>query len=76
MKIENKKLPPLWILLLFTLFVILDVLFDITGFIKNSFISRSVSGGLIGFILPFYLIPGTISFTYEIYLKYSNSKNE
>lgn len=76
MKIENKKLPPLWILLVFTLFVILDVLFDITGIIKNTFISRSISGAMIGFILPFYLIPGTINFTYEIYMKYFNNENE
>lgn len=61
---------------MFSLFVFLDALFDILGIVNNSFISRSVTGALIGFVLPFYLIPGTINFLYEIYIKYFNNNNE
>lgn len=71
--IENKKLPSIWILLVVSLFVLLDAVLDISGIIKNTFISRSVSGALIGFLLPFYLIPGTINFANEIHIKFLNS---
>lgn len=71
--IENKKLPSIWILLIVSLFVFLDAVLDISGIIKNTFISRSVSGALIGFLLPFYLIPGTINFANEIHIKFLNS---
>jgi len=64
------KLPSIWILFMFSLFIFLDAFFDILGIVTNSFISRSVTGALIGFVLPFYLIPGTINFANEIYVKY------
>jgi uncharacterized membrane protein len=66
---ENKKLPSIWILLLFALLIMLDAVLDIFGILKNTFISRSISGSLIGILLPFYLIPGTINFTNEIFKK-------
>ncbi|MFA5012788.1 MAG: DUF2085 domain-containing protein [Ignavibacteria bacterium] len=71
--IENKKLPSIWILLIVSLFVFLDAILDISEIIKNTFISRSVTGALIGFLLPFYLIPGTINFANEIYIKFFDS---
>ena len=70
--IDNKKLPSIWILLIISMFVFLDAVLDIFGIFKNTFITRSVSGVLIGFILPYYLIPGTINFANEIRLKYFN----
>lgn len=71
--IDNKKLPSIWILLIVSLLVFLDAVLDISGILKNTFISRSVSGALIGFLLPFYLIPGTINFANEIHLKFLKS---
>lgn len=68
--IENTKLPPLWILLLFSLFLFLDAVLDISGIFANTFLTRSISGGLLGFILPFFLIPGTLNFANEIRNKY------
>jgi hypothetical protein len=39
------------------------------GILKNTFVSRAVTGSLIGIILPYYLIPGTVNFANEIYVK-------
>lgn len=68
--LENTKLPPLWILLLFSVLILLDAVLDISGTLKNTFLTRGVSGFLVGFILPFYLIPGTLNFANEIRNKY------
>lgn len=69
--LENKKLPSIWILLLFALLLFLDAVLDALGILKNTFISRAITGSLIGFLLPFYLIPGTVNFANEIYDKLS-----
>jgi len=65
----NNKLPSVWILLLFALLLFLDAILDYLGILKNTFFSRSVTGSLIGILLPFYLIPGTVNFANEIYVK-------
>lgn len=70
--LENKKLPPIWILLIVSLLVFLDAVLDIFGIFKNTFATRTISGALIGFVLPFYLIPGTLNFANEIRIKYFN----
>ncbi|MFZ1461597.1 MAG: hypothetical protein WAU38_12445, partial [Ignavibacteria bacterium] len=44
----------------------LDVLLDIAGVVKNSFFSRSATGLLTGFVLPFFIIPGFVKFFYEV----------
>ncbi len=73
--LDNKILPSLWILLLFALLLFLDAVLDTLGILKNTFISRAITGSLIGFLLPFYLIPGTINFVNELYDKLSNKLN-
>ncbi len=73
--LENKKLPSLWILIIFALLLFSDAALDALDVIKNTFISRAVSGSLIGVLLPFYLIPGSINFANEIYDKYQNKLN-
>ena len=70
-KLDNKKLPSIWILLLFALLIFLDAVLDIFGILNNTFISRTISGSLIGWLLPFYLIPGTVNFANEMYVKLS-----
>ncbi|MEO8663859.1 MAG: DUF2085 domain-containing protein [Ignavibacteria bacterium] len=44
----------------------LDVILDSIGLLSNTFFTRSVTGFLIGFVLPFYLIPGFVKFFYEV----------
>jgi uncharacterized membrane protein len=69
--LENIKLPSLWILLLFALFLFLDAVLDYLDILKNTFVTRAITGSLIGVLLPFYLIPGTVNFANEIYVKLS-----
>ena len=67
-KLENKKLPSLLFLIIPVMLLILDVFSEILGIFRNSFLTRSITGALIGFVLPFYLIPGFINFFNELYL--------
>ncbi|MCU0372221.1 MAG: DUF2085 domain-containing protein [Ignavibacteria bacterium] len=72
--INNLKMPPLWFLIAASVFMVLDVFLDIGGIFSNTFISRAITGGIIGFILPFYLIPGTMNFANEVFHKYTGYK--
>lgn len=67
-------MPPLWFLLTASAFLVFDVFLDIGGIFSNTFISRAITGGIIGFILPFYLIPGTMNFANEVFNKYTGNK--
>lgn len=58
--------------MIISVFVFLDAVLDMFGIFENTFITRSVSGVLIGYILPLYLIPGALNFANEIRLKYLN----
>lgn len=51
----------------------LDVILDWTGILKNTFLTRSVTGFITGFILPFFLIPGFIKFFSELNSYFKNS---
>ncbi|MEI7483891.1 MAG: DUF2085 domain-containing protein [Ignavibacteriota bacterium] len=73
--LENKKLPSIWILIIFALLLFADAALDVLRILENTFVSRAVTGSLIGFLLPFYLIPGSINFANEIYDKYQNKLN-
>jgi uncharacterized membrane protein len=72
--INNLKMPPLWFLIAASVFMVLDVFLDIGGIFSNTFISRAITGGIIGFILPFYLIPRTMNFANEVFHKYTGYK--
>lgn len=63
---NNVKLPSLWILLVPGFIVFLDAAFDFLNVLNNTFVSRSVTGALIGLVLPFYLIPGFYNFSNEL----------
>lgn len=65
-KLNNSDQPNLLLLFFFTFLLFLDVFLDMTDILKNTFFSRSVTGFLIGLVLPFYLIPGFVKFFYEI----------
>jgi len=66
-KLNNIDLPAIIFLLLGTALVIIDASLDILDVIKNTFITREITGAILGFILPFYIIPGTIRIFYEFY---------
>jgi uncharacterized membrane protein len=70
---NNTKLPSLWFLLIPGLLVFLDVILDLFSFFNNTFLTRSVSGALIGFVLPFYLIPGFYNFFNELFLYFKGN---
>ena len=66
-KISDVKLPSIWYLVIACVLMIADVALDLTDVLKNDFLTRSVTGGILGFVLVFYIIPGVINFSYEVY---------
>ena len=66
-KLNNSITPSVWFLIFAAVLLFLDVLFDKIGVLENTFLSRSVTGFIIGFVLPFYIIPGFVKFFYEIH---------
>lgn len=66
-KLNNTSLPSLSYLFAASSILLLDVLFDTIGIFPNTFFSRSVTGFLLGFVLPFYIIPGFVKFFDEVH---------
>lgn len=73
-KLNTIRLPALWLLLAASALMLLDVIFEVSGVMDNTFLSRSLTGGFLGFVLPLYLIPGFLNFFTEIAV-YLNNKN-
>jgi len=65
-KIDDVKLPSIWYLLIATGLLLADSSLEIFNFQDNTFLTRSVTGFILGFVLPFYLIPGFINFVQEV----------
>jgi len=59
-KLNNTELPALWILLTGVAFVGLDAGLEIFHIHNNSFLTREITGSILGLILPFFIIPGSI----------------
>jgi uncharacterized membrane protein len=59
-KLNNISPPSVWLLIIAIFFLICDVLSDSLGIIENTYLSRSLTGFLIGIVLPLYLLPGFI----------------
>lgn len=72
---RKKDLPSLWFLMIPVFLLFADFLFDILDIFKNSFTTRSVTGFLVGAVLPFFIIPGTVIFAEEVYSYIKNYKN-
>jgi uncharacterized membrane protein len=63
----NSDLPPVWILLAGAALVALDAGLDTFDIIRNTFLSREITGGILGIILSFYLVPGTVKLFDEFF---------
>ncbi|MFC2093302.1 DUF2085 domain-containing protein [Bacteroidota bacterium] len=65
-RIDNKKLPAIWYLLVAALLLLIDSSLEIFHFQNSTFFTRSATGFILGFVLPFYLIPGFVNFVQEV----------
>lgn len=65
-KLTNVSPPSLIFLVIALAFLLLDVILDSFGVLTNTFLTRSVTGFLIGAVLPLYIIPGFIKFFDEV----------
>lgn len=59
-------MPSIWILLGAAAVMFFDAIAGFIGIYENTFLTRSITGGLLGFVLPFYIIPGLINFIFEV----------
>jgi uncharacterized membrane protein len=75
-KLNNSDLPPLWILFAGAGLVALDAGLDTFDIVKNTFLTREITGGILGIILSFYLVPGTIKLFDEFFKPRMIPKNE
>ena len=73
-KLNNVRLPSIWYLLISAFIVFLDAALNLLGIIENTFFTRTISGMLIGVVLPFYLIPGFMNLSNEVYIYFFNKK--
>jgi uncharacterized membrane protein len=67
-RLNNIDLPSLFWLFVGVALMLLDVALDLLDIQKNSFVTREITGGIIGVILPFFIIPGIIRVFYEFFL--------
>ena len=66
-KLSNIELPSLWILFTGVALVALDSGLEIFHVHNNTFFSREITGAIIGMILPFYIIPGSVRLFEEFF---------
>lgn len=66
-RLNNISTPSVFLLIFAVTLMMFDVLFDVSGIAANTFYSRSVTGFIVGFVLPYYLIPGFIKFFTEVH---------
>ena len=74
-RVDNKKLPAIWYLLVAAFLLLIDSSLEIFHFQNNTFLSRSATGFILGFVLPFYLIPGFVNFGQEVVSFFKNNTN-
>jgi len=65
-KLSNIELPSIWFLLIPVFLIAFDAFLDMFEIFQNSFLSRSISGGITGFVLPFFLIPGFVKLVNDV----------
>ena len=59
-KLNNLDLPSIIYLAIGAGLVGIDAGLGLLDIIENTFISREITGAILGLVLPFYIIPGTI----------------
>jgi uncharacterized membrane protein len=59
-KLHDNDLPSLWILFVGAGLVALDAGLDTFDIVKNTYLTREITGAILGVILAFFLVPGTI----------------
>lgn len=69
------EMPKLTVFIIPVILMFTDVMLDYAGFFANTFITRTVTGGFIGLISAFYIIPGLLIFVLEIYKYIKEFKN-
>ncbi len=74
-KLSNIELPSIWFLLIPVFMIASDAFLDVFGLYSNSFLSRSVTGGITGFVLPFFLIPGFVKLFNDVFNFVSKKSN-
>ena len=67
-RLNNFQLPAVWILLAGAFFVGIDAGLDMFDIWKNTFLSREITGSILGLILPFFIIPGSLRLTEELFI--------
>ena len=65
--LSNTNTPAVWILISAVIILSFDVVLDSAGISANTFYSRSLTGFIIGFVLPLYIIPGFVKFFSEVH---------
>lgn len=73
-RLNNSDLPAIWILLVGAGLVGIDAILDMLDIVKNTFISREITGSVLGLLLPFYIIPGSIRLLDEFSLNFKKNK--
>lgn len=66
-KLSNIDLPSLFWLFIPVGLMLIDVALDLLDIQKNSFLTRDITGAIIGIVLPFFIIPGTTRVFYEYF---------
>jgi uncharacterized membrane protein len=66
-KLNNIDLPSLIFLGIGAGLVAVDAGLDFFDIVKNTYLTREISGAVLGIVLPFYIIPGTIRVFYEFF---------
>lgn len=64
---DNIRPPSLYILIVPLLLLLLDVALDLLNILSNTYLSRSVTGFLMGFALAPFIIPGFVKFFIEVH---------
>lgn len=65
-RLNNITLPKIFPLIIAGCLLAADAVLDIMGIMNNTFLTRTVTGGFLGLLLPFYLIPGFVKVTGDI----------
>ena len=74
-RIDNKKLPAIWYLLVAAFLLLIDSSLEFFHFLENTFFTRTATGFILGFVLPFYLIPGFVNFVQEVVSFFKSNTN-